>query len=608
MGNTRRITELDKKKRSRQMNVLTYILQVNDRMSSTLTRIGATTGGATTEVRKLKGEVNSLNQVNLSSFFSSISRISAFLGVGMIAGKTLRMGMEQEMRNTSFDVLFGGAANAKKMIDEISTYAAKSPYGKAGLSEATQMMAGFGIAQDRILPNLRMIGDIAMGDVNKFNSVPLAFSQMSSTGRLMGQDLLQMINAGFNPLNQMSKTTGKSISRLKEEMEKGLISTKMVTQAFQDATSEGGLYYGMIDKISNTAAGQWATAMDNMNEKLLNLYADVLQPILLPALKKFNQFLEDPIGSIGRLTDRIVSDFPVITGLVLTATAAFTAFRVGMILSAGVTAIIAGFKAVLVGLDITIFAIRNATNLWTAAQWLLNVALNANPIGVVVSAILALVAVIWVISQAVKDWGDVWTNVVAYSTLSFDRFASGVELKWLQLQDKFLNGIAVIETGWYKLQSLWNKDVAEAGLSRLEQERNARAQQITSAQWMDKALDNKISNMEIFKWNKTYFSDLAAGAKKMIGISAPTLPGTNGTAGTIAGGVTGGSTGTTTGGDTANSIATGGTKTTHITINIGEMGNRIVINTTGAKEGAAQIRDIILDEMTRVLTMAQGQV
>lgn len=62
------------------------------------------------------------------------------------------------------EVLFGGADNAKKVIDDISGYAAKSPYGKTGLSEATQMMAGFGIAQDNIIPNLKMIGDIAMGD------------------------------------------------------------------------------------------------------------------------------------------------------------------------------------------------------------------------------------------------------------------------------------------------------------------------------------------------------------------------------------------------------------------------------------------------------------
>lgn len=66
------------------------------------------------------------------------------------------------------------------------------------------MMLSFGIAQDRIMPNIKALGDIAMGDRNKLNSLTLAFSQMTASGRLMGQDLLQMINAGFNPLSEIS--------------------------------------------------------------------------------------------------------------------------------------------------------------------------------------------------------------------------------------------------------------------------------------------------------------------------------------------------------------------------------------------------------------------
>lgn len=82
------------------------------------------------------------------------------------------------------------------------------------------MMLSFGIAQDRIMPNIKALGDIAMGDRNKLNSLTLAFSQMTASGRLMGQDLLQMINAGFNPLSEISRKTGKSIGVLKRRWRK----------------------------------------------------------------------------------------------------------------------------------------------------------------------------------------------------------------------------------------------------------------------------------------------------------------------------------------------------------------------------------------------------
>jgi hypothetical protein len=133
---------------------------------------------------------------------------------------------------------------------------------------------------------------------------------MSSTGKLTGQDLLQMINAGFNPLDQMAKTTGKSIAVLKDEMAKGAISSDMVSKAFQDATKEGGLYYGMIDKMSNTAGGQWQNALSNFNLRLLDLY-NIIEPYLIPTLKLLNQFLTDPIATIGCLADKVASAYQI---------------------------------------------------------------------------------------------------------------------------------------------------------------------------------------------------------------------------------------------------------------------------------------------------------
>lgn len=592
------------------MNILTYTLQLKDRMSSTLSRIGASTDSTTQDVRELKGEVNSLNNMSLSGFYSSIRKVAATLGAGVIIGKTIRAGMEQEMRNTSFDVLFGGVDNAKRMIDDISTYAANSPYGRQGLSEATQTMAGFGIAQERIMPNLKAIGDIAMGNTQKFQSLTLAFSQMSSTGKLTGQDLLQMINAGFNPLEQISRTTGKSIGVLKEEMAKGAITSDMVTQAFHAATQQGGMYYGMIDKISNTAGGQWAKAMDGIADKMLNLYFNVLQPLILPALKMFNKFLDDPIGTIGRLVDKITSEFPIITGIFLTLTAAVVGYKLAMLSMAGVQIVIAGLKSALVAYEIVVFAVRNATNLWQAAQWLLNAALTANPVGLIIAGIVALIALIAFLVVKIDGWGKTWSNVLQYGKLQLQLFKENAVKEWLIIKNTFLDGVEIIQKGWYKLKSLWDKSAADEGLAALETQRNQRANELAKQTGKVAELQKQIAGMKVIElsWNKTTFSDVADKLKAKIGISTPGVPGTGAPIGdgTGIGGQTGGGA-SGAGKDTANSIATGGTKTTHITINISELGNDMKIFVSGVKEGAENIRDMILDELTRALAMAQGQ-
>lgn len=574
------------------MNTLTYILQLTDKMSATLSKIGASTGSTTRDVRQLRGEVQSLNNISLGGFYSAIGKIAGTIGVGALLGKTIKAGMEQEMRDTSFEVLFGGVDNAKRMIDEISAYASKSPYGKVGLSEATQVMAGFGIAQEKIMPNLKAIGDIAMGNEQKFQSLALAFSQTSSTGKLTGQDLLQMINAGFNPLDQISKTTGKSVAMLKEEMAKGAISSDMVAQAFQDATKQGGRYYNMIDKINQTASGQWATAMDNISEKLLNFYSNVLQPAILPALKKLNKFLEDPIGTIGRFVDRITTDFPIISTAVVALTAAFAAYNV------------------VIGL------ITLKTKLWAAAQMVLNTIMSLNPVGLIIAGVVALIALIAFLIIKIDGWGEAWKNTVEGAKLIFLAYVEYAKSNFNTLVQAMMIGINKIKEGWYKFKEavgIGDSSENQRMLAQIQADTEARKKSIVdgykkTAEYAKQAGQAFGRAAGSFSWNNTSFADVANGIKKKIGISASGIPGSASGAGGSNSFLGGSGTVGVAGKETANSIATGGTKTTHITVNISEMGNNMKVYVDSVKEGASNIRDMILDELTRALTMAQGQV
>ena len=172
-----------------------------------------------------------------------------------------KAGANAELQLMNLKTLFGGNTEAAEaMYERISEYGKVTPYDKAGLLDAQRTMMSFGMSGEAAFSTLQQIGDIAMGDSQKLQSLALAFAQMSSTGKLTGQDLMQMINAGFNPLNEISKVTGKSVGVLKEEMSKGAISADMVSEAFRIATSEGGLFYGAIEAASETTAGRIAAA------------------------------------------------------------------------------------------------------------------------------------------------------------------------------------------------------------------------------------------------------------------------------------------------------------------------------------------------------------
>jgi len=197
-----------------------------------------------------------------------------------------------EKAKISWGVLLGDMAKGEKMFEAIRTYAAETPLSFEGLESAARMLAQYGIEAERIMPTLAMLGDVSMGDDAALSSLARAFGQIQSTGRLMGQDLLQLINAGFNPLLTISEKTGESMADLKKRMEQGGVSADEVTEAFKAATEEGGRFYGMMDKTAETTSGKWSTAMDNFKGALAELGEHFL-PLVNRMLDVFNANMDE---------------------------------------------------------------------------------------------------------------------------------------------------------------------------------------------------------------------------------------------------------------------------------------------------------------------------
>lgn len=175
---------------------------------------------------------------------------------------------EIQSLEVSFTTLLGNEPKAKQLFGELIDFAVKTPMQLNDLAKGAQTLLSFNYAADKVMPTLRALGDVSMGDTQKFQSLTLAFAQIQSTGKLMGQDLLQLINAGFNPLSVISEKTGKSIGVLKDEMAKGAISAKMVEDAFISATSEGGKFYGMLESQSKTLTGSLSNLEGAWNDML----------------------------------------------------------------------------------------------------------------------------------------------------------------------------------------------------------------------------------------------------------------------------------------------------------------------------------------------------
>ena len=319
---------------------------------------------------------------DLSSKFTKVGKImtvgvTAPLTALATAGVKYNATMETYLANLT-TLLGGNQQEAQKLLNTLKEMAATTPYETTDLVKATQKMMAFGISANDSLNYLQMLGNISMGDANKMDSLTLAFSQMGASGRASMEDINQMIDQGFNPLTIIAQQTGESMADLRDRVSDGGVSFQEIADAMKTATSEGGIYFGSMDKASQTTAGKISTLKDDFNSALGSMTESLL-PFVTSAVEKFSQLAQ----WFSNLDDN---------GKKIVLTLAGIAMAIGPVSLAISTLIKVG-----TGISKIVSVIKSwnlVTKAMTAAQWLLNAAMNANPIALIVTAIVGLIAII----------------------------------------------------------------------------------------------------------------------------------------------------------------------------------------------------------------------
>ena len=349
-------------------------------------------------VKKLRDEYASLRQEGggtaetMAMITGKLKQMSGIIlgGMGLkeLASRVISVRAEFESMETSLKVLLGGnEERLNNIMGQIKEYALASPLNTKDMVGAVQMMTSFGIEAEKSIDYLKAIGDISMGDTGKFNSLALAFSQMSSAGKLMGQDLMQMVNAGFNPLEEISRKTGKSIGELKNEMSKGAITSKMVQDAFISATSAGGKFYGMASEGAKTLNGQISMLQESF-DNMFNEIGSKGEGVIMSAVKAGTSLVEN-YETIGKVLEEIV----IVYG----------SYRAALVLNMALEKAQA-FQRLAAMQGTTVLSL--AIDVLKAKTAALNATMLANPYVAVLTAIMALVGVMWTMrdtSSAVAD-------------------------------------------------------------------------------------------------------------------------------------------------------------------------------------------------------------
>lgn len=377
----------------------------------------------------------------------AIKAISA-IGFGTLVKEGVEYNATVEQLQTSFEVMTGSATKATDIVEKLKEIGAKTPFEFTGLAETTQLLMNYGFEAEDAIDKMQMLGDISQGSADKMNRIATAYGQMSSAGKVSLEDIKQMIEAGFNPLQEISQSTGESMASLYDRISKGTISIDEITASMERSTSAGGKYFQSMDKQSETFNGQMSTLKDNFSNilgSILKPLSELLTNTILPAVNDFMGMLQEKIdnGSF----DSFLQTLKNILAIIVPLTAAFVTFKASLAISNLISNLKKGFDT-----------------LKTSAL-ALNAVLSANPIALVVSLIAGLIAGIiylWNTNEGFREavtsiWEAIKTTIgnVVNSIVIF--FTETLPNAW----NSFIVGLQnIAQNIWNTLVNTWNNIVA----------------------------------------------------------------------------------------------------------------------------------------------------
>lgn len=456
--------------------------------------------------------------------------------------------MEAGKEKVKMQTLTGSAEVGGALYDGLTKFATDTVFGNELYDMGAQMLAN-GIQSADVLPIMKQLGDISMGDKEKLGSLSLAFAQIQGKGHLAGQELLQLVNAGFNPLQVISEKTGESMESLTKKMSDGEISVEDVRKAMDMATGKGGKFHEMLDKVAKTPYGQLENLKGTLDQMMVKI-GEVFLPIASKMMSFFS-WLSEKLGPL-------MQPIALVLGL----------------LSAGLLAA-------------------------AAAQWVLNLALWASPTTWIIMGVVALIGVIIYLIAKISGWGEAWKIVVNNAKLNWEVFTSGAKFLWDGMIDGFIIGLNKIKSGWYQFKNavgIGDEGENNSALQAISDDTKRRADEIAKNKkdFDAKSLALQKGSKNAFtalKWNEDVkLADVTAGLQNKLGLTKPTATG-KGKGEKLKQQAK----------EKSSGITSGGNKQTNIIINIDKVGTGTTINVSSVEKGLNNLGERVQEELLRAI-------
>lgn len=418
----------------------------------------------TSELKKQKSGVSGVSD-EMKKMKTLITGFIAAYGGKKLWDLLIGSNAEMEQYTTSLEVMLGSASKASAMIEKMRDFAAKTPLTLENVISGGSLLMSYGVDESNLIDTMTKLGDLASGNAEKMDRITLAYGQMLAKGKVTGEELRQMAEAGVPLQTALAESIGVTGEEFSKMVSKGEVGIDALNKAITELTTGNGKFAGMMEKQSQTMRGMLSTMQDNISEFFRKMGEGAFGEVK-PAL----QDVSDQLAEWEQ--DGTLDEWAQNSGVLLKNLVAFMkqAISVGLdfkeVIIGGAVAL-GTFKAAIgIGnvISATVAAVKSfstATKAATTAQAAFNAVGAANQYAFIGAAILSVIATVATLVTTTNNaTQSVEELTQAASELSDEAQKSADKAKTLEeVMSKYEDTSTKVQSAAEKTQTL--KDLQE---------------------------------------------------------------------------------------------------------------------------------------------------
>lgn len=219
----------------------------------------------TNELKKQKAGVSGVSD-EMKKMKTLITGFIAAYGGKKLWDLLIGSNAEMEQYTTSLEVMLGSASKASAMIENMREFAAKTPLTLENVISGGSLLMSYGVDESNLIDTMTKLGDLASGNAEKMDRITLAYGQMLAKGKVTGEELMQMTEAGVPLQTALAESIGVTGEEFSKMVSKGEVGIDDLNKAITGLTTGNGKFAGMMEKQSQTMQGMLSTLQDNLSE------------------------------------------------------------------------------------------------------------------------------------------------------------------------------------------------------------------------------------------------------------------------------------------------------------------------------------------------------